>query len=175
MFGGEFSVTLDDTCRLSLPRRLRDVLGTDKVILTKGEDRCLWLFTPEHWKEKELTIVGSTNPFSAQGRYITRHFIGPKQELDVDRQGRILIPPSLRDFAGLVKDCIVLGQYDYIEIWDEGRYKAYLDASEDDFRAASEELGARIMKDRDVGGYGHNPYSSAAGTDSGASRPQGQA
>ena len=175
MFGGEFNVTLDDTGRISLPRRLRDVLGTDKVILTKGEDHCLWLFTPEHWKEKEITIVSSTNPFSAQGRFITRHFIGPKQELDVDRQGRILIPPSLRDFAELSKDCVVLGQYNYIEIWNEDRYKAYLQASEDDFRAASEELGARIMKDRDLGGYGNNPHSGAAGANSTISRPEGQA
>ncbi|MDR1857886.1 MAG: division/cell wall cluster transcriptional repressor MraZ [Treponema sp.] len=175
MFGGEYSVTFDDTCRISLPRRLRDALGTDKVVLTKGEDRCLWLFTPEHWKEKEITIVSSTNPFSAQGRYITRHFIGPKQELDIDRQGRILVPPSLRDFAGLSKECVVLGQPNYIEIWDKDRYEAYLAASEDDFSAASEELGARIMKDRNLGGYGNNPHSGTAGADSAVSRPKGQA
>jgi MraZ protein len=128
----------------------------------------------ERWKEQEKNIVNSTNPFSAQGRYITRHFIGPSQELDIDRQGRILIPPALRDFAGLSKDCIVLGQFDYIEIWDEVRYKAYLGASEDDFRAASEELGARIMRERDLGSYGNSPRSGFAGTDTAVSRPEGQ-
>ena len=175
MLSGEYSVTLDDTCRICLPRRLRDVLETDKIILTKGEDRCLWLFTVERWKLQEKTIVDSTNPFSAQGRYITRHFIGPSQELDIDKQGRILIPPALRDFARLSRDCIVLGQYDYIEIWAEDRYKAYLEVSEEDFRTASEDLGARIMKERELGHYGNNPRSGSAGTDNTVSRPEGQA
>ena len=174
MLCGEYSVTLDDTCRISLPRRLRDVLDTNKIILTKGEDRCLWLFTVEHWKEKEITIINATNPFSAQGRYITRHFIGPSQELDIDKQGRILIPPALRDFAGLSRDCVVLGQYDYIEIWAEDRYKAYLEVSEEDFRAASEDLGARIMKERELGNYGNSSRSGFAGTDYSVSRPEGQ-
>ena len=173
MFGGEFNVTLDDTGRISLPRRLRDVLEKGKVVVTKGINPCLWVYTVEQWKALEKTIVSTTNQFSARDLAFRRRIIGPNQELDIDRQGRILVPPTLRDFAGLSKDCVVLGQYDYIEIWAEDRYKAYLNASEDDFWAGSEEFG-RIIKERELGAYGNSPHSGVAGGDSTVPRSEGQ-
>ena len=174
MLSGEFGVTLDDTGRIVFPRRLRDILVAGKVMLTKGADSCLWLFTIEQWEQFEKTIYSTTNQFSARGRRQRQHFIGPRQELEIDRHGRILIPPTLRDHAGLTKECIVLGQVDYIEIWDEDRYKAYLNASEEDFKAGLEEIGA-LMKEKDLGSYGNSPHSGAAGGDNTASRPEGQA
>ncbi|MCL2128140.1 MAG: division/cell wall cluster transcriptional repressor MraZ [Treponema sp.] len=175
MLSGEFSVTLDDTGRISLPRRLRDILGTDKIVLTKGADSCLWLYTAENWRVQEEDIVSKTDQFSSRGRLMRQHFIGPKQDLDIDRQGRILIPPTLRDHAGLSKDCIVLGQFDYIEIWAEDRYKAYLDASADDFRAGMEDMSALRMKERNSGNYGSGSRSGAAGGDNTVSGAKGQA
>ena len=173
MFGGEFNVTLDDTGRISLPRRLRDILQTEKVVLTKGADSCLWLYAADHWNVQEEIIVNSTDHFSARGRRQRQHFIGSRQELDIDRQGRILIPPALRDHAGLSRECIVLGQVDYIEIWDVDRYKAYLNASEEDFKAGLEEIGA-IIKKGSLGNYGNNPHSGVAGGDSTVPRSEGQ-
>jgi len=174
MFGGEFNATLDDTGRISLPRRLRDALEKSKVVVTKGINLCLWVYTVEQWKALEETIVASTNQFSARDLAFRRRIIGPNQEVDIDRQGRILIPPTLRDYAGLSKDCIVLGQHNCIEIWAEDRYKAYQNESEDDFRAGSEEFG-RIIKERELGAYGNSPHSGTAGGDIGISRPEGQA
>ena len=150
MFGGEFSVTLDDASRIALPRRIREALETDKMVITKGIDKCLWLYTTIEWKKLENQIIDSTNLFDDEERTIRRSIYGPNQEIDIDKQGRILIPPTLRIFAGLNKDCIVLGQYNYIEIWSEGRYQAYLDAYEEDFKAARKKLADRIKKERDL-------------------------
>jgi MraZ protein len=149
MFGGEFSVTLDDASRIALPRRLRDVLETDKIIITKGLDTCLWLYPVNEWEKLENQIVGVTNPFDDEDRALWQRIIGPNQVIDIDKQGRILSPPTLRVYAGLNKDCIVLGQHHYVEIWSEGRYQAHLEASEADFKAARRKLADRIKRERD--------------------------
>ena len=144
MLTGEYSATLDETGRISLPRRLRDILGISNVVLTNGFENCLVLYTVEKWMEQRKTILDKTNQFSAKNRAIRRRIIGPAQEIEIDKQGRIQVPPNQRDYAGLSKDCIVLGQYDYVEIWAEDTYKAYLNDSEEDFLTGSEELGIGI-------------------------------
>ena len=144
MLTGEYSATLDETGRISLPRRLRDILGISNVVLTNGFDNCLVLYTVEKWMEQRKIILNKTNQFSAKNRAIRRRIIGPAQEIEIDKQGRIQVPPNQRDYAGLSKDCIVLGQYDYVEIWAEDTYKAYLSDSEEDFLTGSEELGIGI-------------------------------
>jgi len=164
MFGGEFSVTLDDTSRIALPRRIREVLETDKIVITKGLDTCLWLYPVKEWEKLENQIVDVTSPFDDEDRALWQRIIGPNHEVDIDKQGRILIPPPLRIFAGLNRDCIVLGQHHYIEIWSEGRYQAHLEASEEDFKAARRKLGARMKRERDLGN--DNPRSGAVGTGS---------
>jgi len=150
MFGGEFSVTLDDASRIALPRRLRDVLETDKIIITKGLDTCLWLYPVNEWEKLENQIVGATSPFDDEDRALWQRIIGPNQVIDIDKQGRILVPPTLRVYAGLNKDCIVLGQHHYIEIWSEGRYQAHLEASEENFKAARRKLADRIKREKDL-------------------------
>jgi len=164
MFGGEFNITLDDTGRIALPRRIREALETDKIVITKGLDICLWLYPVKEWEKLENQIVGATSPFDDEDRALWQRIIGPNHEIDIDRQGRILIPPPLRAFAGLNRDCIVLGQHHYIEIWAEGRYQAHLEASEEDFKAARRKLGARIKREKDLGN--DSPRSGAVGTGS---------
>jgi len=164
MFGGEFNVTLEDTGRIALPRRIRDLLKNDKVVITKGPDKCLWMYTTSEWEKLENQIIRGTNPFDEESLALRRRIIGPNQVIDVDRQGRVSIPQELRVFAGLNKECVVLGQYNYIEIWAEGRYQAHLDASEEDFKAARRKLGDRIMRERDLG-Y-DSPHSGTAGAGS---------
>jgi len=171
MFGGEFSITLEDTGRIALPRRIRDLLENDKVVITKGLDRCLWMYTTAEWEKLESQIIRGTNPFNDEDRALIQRIIGPNHEIDVDRHGRVLIPPPLRIFAGLNKDCIVLGQYNYIEIWALDRYEAHLEASEEEFKAARRKLGDRIMRERDLG-Y-DSPRSGTAGTGSAIPGTQG--
>ena len=174
-FSGEFDVTLDEAGRINLPRHLRDTLKEDKVVITKGADPCIWLYTVERWMEEENRIVRATNPYSVQGRKLRRHYIGPSLEIDIDKQGRILIPPALRDFAGLSRECKIVGQHDYVEIWDGERYKA-LQFCDDELQFASEEMGGRIQveEEKELDDGGKSPHSGAAGGDSAISRSEKQ-
>jgi len=172
MLSGEYNVTLDDTGRIALPRNLRDELEKGQVVLTKGADDCLWLYTADEWEEQKRIIIEGTNRYSKQGRILMQHFIGPEKYLDMDKQGRILIPPTLRDHAGLAKDCIILGQINYLELWAEDRYRAHLQSSVDDFKAGLEELGAKI-KERG-NGAGYSTYSGTAGGNRAVPRSEGQ-
>jgi len=175
MLSGEYNVTLDDTGRIALPHCLREILEKDKVVLTKGADSCLWLYSVHKWEEQEKFIISTTNRYSSRGRTMLQHFIGPQKTLDMDKQGRILIPPTLREHAGLSKECIVLGQYDYVEIWAEDRYRAHLEASVDDFKAGLEELGGKIMMIKDLGDDGSSAHAGIAGRGDTVPRSEGQA
>ncbi|MDR1836244.1 MAG: division/cell wall cluster transcriptional repressor MraZ [Treponema sp.] len=149
MLTGEFKVTLDEKGRISLPASLRKDLNEISLRLTKGEDNCLWLFPLAKWEELVSTkIVENTNPFSRKDRSLLRRLIGPSQSVEIDKAGRIPVVQGLREFAGLSKDCMVLGQIDYIEIWDEVRYFKYLENSDVEFEGASEELSSIIKRKR---------------------------
>jgi MraZ protein len=147
---GEFKVTLDEKSRISLPASLRKCLDESPLHLTKGSDNCLWLYPDSQWNDMENTIMKNTDLFSKKDRDLRRRIIGPKQDIKIDNAGRIPIAPSLREYAGLSKECVVLGQVDYIEIWDEERYQAFLTDSEDEYNAASEELSLRLKKQRGI-------------------------
>jgi MraZ protein len=138
---GEFNNTLDDKGRVSLPSRFRSILPGNRVFLTRGEENCIWVCPPEFWEELLQKVLNSTSIFKASSRVLRRRF-GNTQEVEIDKAGRIAIPQSLRDFAGLTKDCVVLGQLDYMEIWNIDRYRNYTDSTEAEFRMSFEELGS---------------------------------
>ena len=114
------------------------------VILTRGVENCLWLFPPEEWKTFSENLIGSTSLFQEKARLIQRRMIAPAQETEIDKAGRIVIPQTLREYAALQKDCLVLGLKKYMEIWSEVAYQTYLSENEAKFKEAAEELGARI-------------------------------
>ncbi|TFG81250.1 MAG: cell division/cell wall cluster transcriptional repressor MraZ, partial [Spirochaetales bacterium] len=110
------------------------------LVVTQGTDKCLWLFTPERWKSLSDQIFSSTSLFHQQARIIQRRIIAPAQEVEIDKAGRIAVPQSLREYAALNKECVVLGITNRLEIWDADSYKAWLDDTEAEFAAASEAL-----------------------------------
>lgn len=138
---GEFRNTLDEKGRISLPSKLRSELPGNVLVVTQGIDSCLWLFPPEQWRALSAKLLEQTSLFHARARLIQRRILAPSQELEVDKAGRIAIPLALREFAGLSKDCVILGITKYIEIWDAEAYRKYLEATEPEFLAAAEELG----------------------------------
>jgi MraZ protein len=144
MITGEYRYSLDDKGRLMIPARVRSEITGNILILTRGIDRCLWLFPPEQWKVKSEQLLSSTSLFHEKDRLIHRRIIAPAQEVEVDRSGRIVVPPTLRDYGGLTKDCIVLGMLTHMEIWDEQGYRQYTEASEGRFLEAAEEIGDRL-------------------------------
>src|SRR5208282_1089767 len=138
---GEFRNTLDEKGRLSLPARLRGELPGNELVLTQGVDACLWLFPPDQWAILSKKLMESTSLFAARARLVQRRILAPAQEVEVDKLGRIAIPQRLREFAGLSKECVILGISKYIEIWDGDAYRKYLEENESEFVAAAEELG----------------------------------
>jgi MraZ protein len=144
MITGEFRCSLDEKGRLLIPARMRTEVAGNIVVLTRGVENCLWLFPPEEWKSFSEKLIGSTSLFQEESRLIQRRMIAPAQETEIDKAGRIVIPPTLREYSDLKKDCLILGLKKYMEIWSEASYQAYLDANEAKFKEAAEKLGARI-------------------------------
>jgi MraZ protein len=144
MLTGEYRYSLDDKNRLMIPARIRAEISGNSVVLTRGVENCLWLFTHEEWKKVVQSLIGSTSLFQEKARLMQRRIIAPAQETEIDRSGRIIIPTTLKEFAELRKECIILGIQSYIEIWDEQSYLSYLQANENRFKEAAEEIGNKI-------------------------------
>ena len=144
MISGEYRYAMDDKGRLMVPASIRKSIAGNLVVVTRGIDRCLWLFPPEEWKEVSTKLVGSSSLFLSRDRMIQRRFLAPAQEIEIDRSGRIAISPTLRDYAGLHKDCIVLGINSYVELWDEKTYRTYETETDDQYKEAAEEIGGSM-------------------------------
>jgi MraZ protein len=132
--------TLDDKGRISLPTRIRGEFTENKLVLTKGDNLGIWVFLPEAWEQFSRDISASAASFE-ESTLIQHQFIIPMVEQEIDRAGRIVIPPSLRDFAGLNRDCKILEARRHLEIWDSDQYEAYLKANEEKLRALMTRIG----------------------------------
>jgi len=137
---GEYNNAIDDKGRLSFPGKLRTSLNQNVVIITKGSGRCLWLFTPDEWEIFQGKLMDGASMLKEKNQRVLRQLIAPAQEVEFDKNGRLSIPQSLREYAGLTKECTVLGIAKYVEIWNAEAYKEYLAASEDSFKEAAEEF-----------------------------------
>jgi MraZ protein len=144
MITGQYHNALDDKGRILLPSRIRAEIPGNALVITSGIDRCLWLFPPEEWKQLSDQLMEAASPFSKKARLLQRRIIAPAQEVELDKTGRILVPQSLKETAGLQKECVLHGIKKYIEIWDVDEYARYLDEHEDEFQEAAEELGGSV-------------------------------
>ena len=120
MFMGEYNHTIDAKGRLIVPSKFRESLG-DVFVVTKGLDGCLFVYDNEEWNvfEEKLKSLPLTNK---DARTFVRFFLAGAAEVEVDKQGRILVPGVLREFAGLKKDVVLIGVASRIEIWDRERF-----------------------------------------------------
>jgi MraZ protein len=116
MFLGEFFHSIDDKGRLTLPAKFRPELGQG-VVVTRGVDKCLFIFTAEEF-QRIADRIGELPMTQAEGREFSRHFFSGALDVEVDKQGRILIPQNLREYAGLNGEAIVAGVNKRIEVWD---------------------------------------------------------
>ncbi|HKK49538.1 MAG TPA: division/cell wall cluster transcriptional repressor MraZ [Alkalispirochaeta sp.] len=144
MITGQYRNALDDKGRIMIPSKLRSEVPGNTLVITSGIDHCLWLFPPQEWKQLSDKLMEAASPFSRRARLLQRRIIAPAQEVELDKTGRILIPPFLKETAGLKKECVMHGIKKYIEIWDVDEYSTYLDESEDEFQEAAEELGGSV-------------------------------
>ena len=116
MFLGEFSHTIDDKGRLTLPSKFRADLGRG-VVVTRGVDKCLFIFTTAEFQTL-ADRIGSLPMTQAEGREFSRHFFSGASDVELDKQGRILIPQNLREYAGLDGNVVVVGVNKRIEVWE---------------------------------------------------------
>lgn len=135
---GEYQHTLDAKGRLFIPAKLREQLG-DGFVVTKGLDECLFLYPQKAWGELEQKI--RQLPMS-KSRGLQRFFLSSAADVTVDRQGRIVIPTTLRSYANLERDVVVIGVGERAELWDARRWNAYTDDLDcESIAQAMEELG----------------------------------
>ncbi|MDW5414972.1 MULTISPECIES: division/cell wall cluster transcriptional repressor MraZ [unclassified Iodobacter] len=127
MFGGVASVNLDSKGRLAIPARHRDVLGThcaNRLVITAEPSGCLLLYPEPDW----LPVRDQLNRLSGAQMPIRRFIVGHAEEIEPDSAGRILIPPRLRQLAGLDKEVALVGMGNKFELWDEARWAAQIQA-----------------------------------------------
>ncbi|HEY4341263.1 MAG TPA: division/cell wall cluster transcriptional repressor MraZ [Steroidobacteraceae bacterium] len=125
MFRGAAKVTLDVKGRMVLPTRVRDMLaraGGDQLVATVDRDHCVMIYPLAEWQKVQDDLLSLPNLHS-ETRWLQRLMVGYATDLDIDGHGRVLIPPELRDFTGLQRDALLLGQGNHLELWDESAWK----------------------------------------------------
>ena len=131
MFLGTHAPRLDEKGRLILPAKYRDELAGG-VVITKGQERCLYVFPQEEFAR--ITEALRTAPVTAKSvRDYSRVFFASAFDQTPDKQGRITVPPALREYAGLRRDCVVIGASSRVEVWDSEAWDTYLAESEESF------------------------------------------
>jgi MraZ protein len=121
MLLGEHEHSLDDKNRLTLPARVREDLG-DQVVVTRGIDNCLDVFARDRFEQRAARISG-LDSLSSASRTMQRHFFANATAVDVDKQGRIVIPAALLERVGIGRDVTVTGVHDHLEIWDRATWR----------------------------------------------------
>lgn len=138
MFLGTHQPRLDDKGRLFLPAKFRDELS-EGLVLTKGQERCLYAWPLPEWTR--ITDQMRTAPVTGK---ISRDFgrvLFASASLEVpDKQGRITVPAALREYAGLARDCVVIGANTRVEVWDSAAWDTYLSGSEQAYADMAEEV-----------------------------------
>jgi len=139
MFIGEYRHTIDEKGRLAIPAKFRQLLK-DGAVVTKGLDSCLFLYTKEEWKK--LADKLSALPISkSNSRAFARLMLAGAMDIEVDKQGRAMIPEYLRIFARMKKRVVVAGLYNRLELWDEKQWEKYKKGTESKSNDIAEELG----------------------------------
>lgn len=138
MFMGEYKHNLDTKGRIIVPSKFRELLD-EQFVITRGLDRCLFAYTQDEWGRIEEKL--KTLPLTKKdARKFTRLFFSGATDVEIDKQGRINIPQNLREYAGLSKDCTVIGVSSRIEIWDSAAWEDFYTDSEENFEDIAEDL-----------------------------------
>jgi MraZ protein len=141
MFLGQYCHTVDDKGRLTLPAKFRGQLASG-IVITRGLDGCLFVFDRETW-DQFTSILSQQLPFTTKSaRAFSRFLFSGAADLEPDRQGRILIPPYLREYAGLDSEVMVIGANTRLELWDPQRWQDTLLDVESNAEQIAEQFGS---------------------------------
>lgn len=139
MFIGEYQHSVDEKGRLAIPAKFRAALAKGAIV-TRGLDHCLFLYTQKQWNvlaEKLMKLPIS----QSKSRAFARLMLAGAMDVSLDRQGRVVLPEYLREYASVSKKVVVAGLYDRLEIWDEQAWKKYKTTTEKDSNEIAEALG----------------------------------
>ena len=121
MFMGEYNHTIDAKGRLIIPAKFRELLG-EEFILTRGLDGCVWIYPMNEWESFEESLKALPLNVNKQARTFARFFVAGATNGELDKQGRVLVPGNLREFAGLEKDVVLAGNLSRIELWSKEKW-----------------------------------------------------
>ena len=139
MFMGSYSHNIDSKGRVIIPAKMREQLG-EQFVITRGFEECLAVYSMDEWETvmKRLSELPSTQK---SARRLKRMFLSYAVEVEPDKQGKVIIPSTLREMAHLDKEVLVVGQENHIEIWNEDNWNSYI---EDDDEMSFEEAAEAI-------------------------------
>ena len=143
MLLGEYEHTIDDKNRLTLPAKFRDAFS-EGLVLTRGMDGCLYVYTRAEWDRLAGTIRG-LDPLSPDARTLKRFFFSSASEDAPDKQGRISVPAPLAESARLGREVVVAGVYDHLEIWNRAAWRKQLKLVE----GSAEDVAQRLATAHD--------------------------
>ncbi len=142
MFYGEYEHSMDRKGRLIIPSKFREVFKenyVERFFVTRGLDTCLFVFAEDEWKKQESRFR-SLSFTSREARQFNRIYFSGACEVACDRQGRILVPQYLKDFAKIKNDAIVVGVSNRMEIWAKDQWKEFYDNTKDSFEKIAENI-----------------------------------
>ncbi len=145
MLIGEYTHTIDDKNRVSLPAKFRDFMGK-KIVITPGLDHCLFIFTRKEWDKIAGKLSENSSMLSSDMRSFSRYMFGGASEVEVDNIGRILVPDFLRGRSNLKSKVVLIGVQNRIEVWNEKYWSDYKKQVEKQADGLAEKLsGLGIM------------------------------
>jgi MraZ protein len=142
MFFGEYEHTIDDKSRLTLPARFREQLAGG-VVLAKGLDGYVAVYPRAAWQETIEARLAALDPLTREARELRRFFFAGAADSELDKNGRVLVPPALARHARLDRDILVAGVYDHLEIWDRSAWAEHLRAVEGSADHVAERLAEK--------------------------------
>ena len=142
MFYGEHEHTIDKKGRLIIPSKFRDSFkeyDIEKLYITRGLDKCLFMFTENEWKtqESKFKAMSFTKP---DARKFNRLYFSGAAQIECDKQGRILIPKYLKDYAAIKRDVVIIGVSNRIEVWSKDSWSEYYSSSKESFEDVAQNL-----------------------------------
>ena len=143
MFLGEFEHSVDEKGRVAVPARFREELA-EGIILTRGFERCLQAFPRPTWERLRERVSGLSLG-SEESRLLRRLLFSGATDVEVDRQGRILVPQNLREYAGLGEQVVLAGMDTFFEVWSSERWRTVLDTIDSQGSAIAQQLSALGM------------------------------
>ena len=138
MLMGEFHHNIDEKGRIIIPSKLREELG-NTIIITRGLEDCLFIYSKEEWSQ--IVTKLKTLPFTKKdARSFTRMFLSGATETEFDKQGRIKLPLPLTEYATLLKECVIIGVNDRVEIWSKDNWNTFMNKSKEELSDLADHL-----------------------------------